>query len=141
MSFLLNPYVKRFSLVYVIAVIAIMVIGAFINLGGAANVVSLLVATHLSAHKFAQDKRRMPEKGEKRKITLGCLIAAIVISILVSMIPYALSGFNMQAFLPPDISAGLLIGSAIFVLVLYFAAIYFSYGWMVKTWLKAIQKT
>jgi hypothetical protein len=140
MSFLLNPFIKRFSLVYLVAVISVMVITMFVDLGGGANIVTLLVATHLSAHKFAEDKKRIPEKKEKLKITFGCLTAAILISITVSLVPFALNGFEMSAFLPPDISAGLLIASAIFVLALYFAAIYFSYGWMVKMWLKAQNK-
>jgi len=136
----LMPYIKRFSITYAVGILAVMVITIFLDLSGGANMGVLVASIFLSAMKFAQDNQRIPEKKERFIISVYCLFSAILISIALSIIPWALSGFNAPYNLPEGLSIGLLLISAGIIVLLYFAIIYFTYNWAVKIQLKKMQK-
>lgn len=84
----LSKYILIFS-GYFLALITMVNVFALwfdIDLSASVNLVTLFGAGYASAIQFVKDFKRAPSKQEQRLLSLGCLLAAFIISIIASAI-------------------------------------------------------
>ena len=138
-----NPYryCIFFALAYgaLLALVNIAIAVFNIEVGSALNIASLVAAIYISAYKFAKEQDRIPEKTEKKKIAVGCLLTAYAISLIIAIITALLSGLSFTALFQ-GISPVMLFMSIVIVTIIYLTAIYLSYGWFVRIALKIINR-
>ncbi|MCQ4312827.1 ABZJ_00895 family protein [Pseudomonas stutzeri] len=81
-------YVGLFALLYAILMAFFNYIahGLDIDLGSGANIAMLMGASVITSNQFVTINKRAPEKTEKNKMILGCLLSSLAISIVGTLI-------------------------------------------------------
>lgn len=138
-----NPlhYALLFTGVYavllVVANAVVMAIGA--EIGNALNAGILMGSVALIASKYAMNEKRKPERKEKLTISAFCLAGAMLVSVSIMAVIAVIDKVDIGAMFS-QFSMGILAAAMIFTLVLYFAVIYFVFGWFVGMFLKQAAK-
>jgi hypothetical protein len=144
------PSVLLFSVVYLgLSALVTGVLVIFnLNANSGVGIGVLVAATATAARKFVVDHRRPLSRKEQLRFTLLAFAALILIS-LVQLVAAGLLLIGINA-LPAAIAAarawvaanaGLLSGIVGFVLLLYFAILYFTSGWFSRLFAKRLAAT
>ncbi len=107
--------------------------------GNSLSVGILIASIIFSAGKFAKEQQRKPERREKFIISLLCLGATLAISISGIIIVSLVNNISLTEMIA-GFSLGLLLLSLTIVILIYWAVIYFTFGWFAAFSLKRQQK-
>jgi hypothetical protein len=137
----MKKYIIYFSIAYLAAMVLMAVIIYFLDMPNGASVASIMVAGFATASKFVQDQQRVPNAEEKKQLIWGCLISSIMISLISSVIVVlaifkSISAFSVLSAVPLWVIA-LAFG---FTLLIHYALLALSFGWMSKNVLKGLEK-
>ncbi len=107
--------------------------GFDIDLGSGANIAMLMGASIATSNQFVTINKRAPNKTEKNKLILGCLLSSVAISVAgvailisVALGPQGLA--EITSFLPAlSIQTWLIVISA--VTLFYYLMLNLSFGW------------
>ena len=134
----LTKYVMVFSGYYLVfmAIVNILAHGFNIDLGPGANMAMLVGAGYASAIKFVTDLKRAPSKKEKRLLSLGCILASFIISIIGAAIVFSVveGGDSIAEFVKLFGALPMLAWVAIVIVVcgLYYLVLGLIFGWGAK---------
>lgn len=140
-----TKYVGLFALLNALLMLFFNVLahGFDIDLGSGANIAMLMGASIITSNKFVTTNKRAPNKAEKNKLTIGCLISSFAISaagfailISVALGPQALT--EITTILPALFTlTGLVIITV--VTLFYYLMLSLSFGWHANKSAKKIQ--
>ena len=134
-----------FSCSYAAALVVLLVVTTFfeIDLGTGGNIAAVVAAGMLAGTKFANIVKRIPDKSERTKLTLGCLVVSFAISFLLAALitlalPAEIQNSTWQAL--ASLPVVFFLGAIVFVTVLYFGVIWFAVGMGAKNAVKQLSK-
>jgi hypothetical protein len=133
----MNRYWLTFAAIYsgAMLLVNILAFGFDLDLGSGANMGMLFAAGYGSAIKFVTDNKRAPDAAEKRKLVLGSLIIAWLIScvgVAASMVVHGEEASRglMEVLRQIPAIAWILILSA--VTLVYYLLLSLMYGWAAR---------
>ena len=138
-------YVIRFSIAYFLLLIVLGVFLTLLNIGGSTggSIGALLGAVIFAVYKFVEDNKRIPNKTEKTKLVWLSFSASWLISILIMSIVIVfiegISGFINLVSIFSQLSSVIIIGSSVFISIVYLIALSFGYGSFAKIHIKVLQ--
>ncbi|OHD88378.1 ABZJ_00895 family protein [Sulfuricurvum sp. RIFCSPLOWO2_12_FULL_43_24] len=135
-------YLIRFTFMYIIASVAIVLIAEFLHINNAGmSMVPLVTAAAFAIGHFVNDHGRIPTSKERSVLVFGSLgISTLVSSVMVGLF-LAFSSESqalVQALL--HINMGVMIAVFAFVLGICAAMLWMSYGWFAKIQLRALER-
>ena len=146
MEVAISPYVVRFAIAYTVALIAVGAVLTVLEVNGSSSgsIASLFAGVVIDASGFVKNEKRVPSPSERKKLTWLSLVASYVISLgLAVAVLAALGQLEVIKVLPSlvaEVGTGIVIGSLLFVTVLYGLVLWFSYGWFAKMQFNTMQK-
>ena len=140
----LLPYIARFAIAYLIALVVVAIIMETLNINGGSgsSIASLIAAVSYSVSTFVKEQKRIPTPHERKWLTLLSLVASVLVSLILIT---AFLGFVGQLnLLIPDLvyqlGIGMMFGIILFVLGLYSLVLWFLYGSFAKIQFKSMEK-
>ena len=140
------PYVIRFGVVYALLIIVLAVIGSALDIGSGsgASMGALVAAAMYVAAKFVKDHQRVPSPDEKSRLTWLSLLASWIVSIMlpVGYLAFASGSKGLEQAVQglSRLNPTIIVRVLLVVCLLYFTALWFSYGWFAKTQFNALVK-
>lgn len=138
----LKGYLNRFTFMYIIASVAIVLISEFIHINNAGmSVVPLVTAAAFAVGQFVHDHGRVPTSKERGVLLFGSLGVSILVSSVMVGLFLALSS-ESQALIQAlsNINIGVMIAVFAFVFGICAAVLWISYGWFAKIQLRALER-
>lgn len=145
-NIVINKYIFKFSVTYAIGLIALTAIFNIFDLDHStgASIGVLIGAAMYSVGKFIEENKRIPNKAEKSKLVWLSLISSFITSIILAVIVISVlddaQGLAELAKLLEKLNVVILSGATIFVLLIYFAVLSWSYGSLAKKQYEGLQK-
>ncbi len=142
----INQYILKFSIAYIIGLVALAAIFYFLDLdgGSGASIGALIGAAMYSSGKFIEENKRIPNKVEKSKLVwLSLLLSWVVSIILVVIFVLVFDGFEglfELSNLMLELNAIVIFGILFFVSLLHFLALYWCYGGLAKKQCEGLKK-
>ena len=142
----INRYIFKFSIAYFVGIIALAVILHVFELehNSGASIAVLIGAAMYCVGKFIEENKRIPNKSEKSKMIWFSLLASWLISIIqLFIIVLIVDGAPILAELSSlieKLNITIITGIVIFVSLIYFAILSWSYGSLAEKQLVALQK-
>jgi uncharacterized membrane protein len=139
----IGKYVLRFALAHLVLLVGLGILTTLLGIesNSGATIGALMGAAIIAVSKFIQDNKRVPTKGEKRKLVWFSYLASWVVSLLlfaVFIITLEEGDEIMQIVI--EIGAPLLLGVTAVLTLFYVGALYLAYGFMANKQLEALQK-
>ena len=106
-----------------------------IEIGNALNTALLISSVTVVSYYFSKNENRKPHRKEKLIISALCLVGAFLISIIAMIAVAALENISLMDVIE-ELSISILLGALGIISLLYFAVIYFTFGWFVGIYLK-----
>lgn len=140
------PYIIRFSLAYAAALILIAIIMEVLKVDSStgSSMGSLIAAVSYTAFTFVKDHKRMPSTDERKKLTWLSLVASFIISLVLVIAFLGVVGeLGLLTQLPSllsQVGPFLMLGVFLFVVGIYYAGLWVSYGWFAKIQYQSMEK-
>jgi len=134
------PYLLRFTIAYFAAllVFALAAMLLDLNAGTGSSFGALIAAAAFAMSKFVSDHERAPTHDERSRLTWLSLGASILVSaVLVAPLVLATGQLSELSQVLSQLNVALVLGVALFVLVIYVAVLWFSYGGLAKVMVKS----
>ena len=140
---------RDFAIFYVLAVFALIVLGALIqillgrDIGSVANVLPAFVAAFYTGHRYGTRHGTTPESGFAWKAAFWMLLICLLYSAIMVMVFALALGVGIVSALMSavvDLPASWLIGIVAVVLALYLIIPRFAFSWGARMAVKAEQK-
>ncbi len=134
----ITRYTIKFGVAYCIGVVVLGVIFNLLNLehNMGASIAILFAAASISATKFIQDNKRVPNKSEKMRLVWLSLFTTWFVSImLIISFVFAINGFGGiigLVKLAAEMDMPIVIGAVLFVSLIHLAILSYSYGGLAK---------
>jgi hypothetical protein len=140
-SIKLSHYIVRFTLAYLAFQVVAGVISAMLapDSGATLTFAALIAAVYFSASKFVSDQKRIPVSGERLRLVFFSLLSSLGVSAMLAVI----GQIGLLGQLPgiiANIGVGTVAAVAMIGLLLYFAVLWFSYGWSAKLRYRAMER-
>jgi hypothetical protein len=145
-SIKLSHYIVRFTLAYLAFQVVAGVISAMLapDSGATLTFAALIAAVYFSASKFVSDQKRIPVSGERLRLVFFSLLSSLGVSAMLAVSLLAVIGqLGLLDQLPgiiANIGVGTVAAVAMIGLLLYFAVLWFSYGWSAKLRYRAMER-
>lgn len=120
----ISPYVVRFTLVYVVTLIAVAAVltAQGVEAESGTSMAALVVAVAFTVSKFVKAQRRVPTPSERKKLTWLSLAASFTVSLVLGLAFLAvMSQLSLIAQTPgllAPFSGGLVVGVLLFITAL-----------------------
>ncbi|OTG77984.1 hypothetical protein B9T33_14410 [Acinetobacter sp. ANC 5054] len=133
----MKKYILTFSVAYIIAMLAVLVIESFFEMPSTTSVICLIVGSFSAAARFVKEHQRIPDAAEKKSLVRGCLLASIIISIIATAIsivifPETLPYLKMAM---TQLPIWIWLIAITFTLLIHYLVLALSFGWMAKRFL------